>query len=503
MPANDLYFLVTTGPKVSYDSGPLEVIKTTQNPTAEGTESVKTLLLEYLPVEIVNLILVNCFDLSHGRDRSRLPTVILSLSRRFRDISLALPRLWSYLLISHDSKLEGLRLTVQRSRNERLDVEIPSSPTLCPSVTLEEIYPLLLPCVHRISSLIIRDPMIEDRNPFENFIQSSHWPNLRTLRITRSMQDYPQIELQFPSDHFPCIEQLEIHATHIHWHVPFPKSLSKLNLTGWGNASNLDWACFGEFQHLEELEIDNPYLFIFSDTLDLAYIEHGPACILLSLKKFVITNVDWKDMCMLLCFIHAPALQSLSIHLMPYDTRWMKWNPQFSGTVWGQVSYPELRSLRLNNTAVLQDDLVVFLSNMPRSLHHLLIHRDTGRLVPTRHQTITQLLHPELAQLRGQLEKLEFFGVDAVDIALLVRDGSCASLKSIYMDVESSNPEWDSTIEEAENHAAAVNIIRGLVGVDVTLCMPGLNVGSEEEGDWDEALHESDRRWYLAGETSE
>ena len=449
--------------------------------------------LESLPLEIINLIILYSFDGCRDRERSSFPAVILTLSRRFRDISLTLPEIWSYIRISRESKVEIIRQTIQRSRNKHLEVEIlwmnrgsVLASQYAGERTFEDAYPLLAPHTGRIASLRIEDVEIGTPRLFEDFIHSNSWPILHTLSLERCSPDYwidesseEKLDLHITSQSFPSIVELRLEATELR--VPLSNGITVLTLAYWVGPYPLQLVYLRELQHLEQLHITQPFCSIPSYSLEQALQEYGPPIVLSRLQVFTIKDVVWRHVSMLLCFLQTPSLIELSISLEEeeWDDVIDQWFPEFGETAWTQIAFPQLTTLKLENTDALQEDLVLLLSRMPSSLTQLSIHRDRSKSVYARPKTIEQFFRPELARLRSQLTHIKFFGVTTPDIVSLVCDGGCTSLASLILDLESSTFSLESNSwKDAEKHSVALNAIRGLEGVDVELCVPNASVTS-------------------------
>jgi len=333
---------------------------------------------------------------------------------------------------------------------------------------LHHIYELLAPCTGRIVSLHANNPVSPQhfragRVNFEQFFSSNSWPVLRSFSYIHG-SGWRSINLPLTSDRFPSIIYVRLYSMDLS--TPLSRSIIELHLSHCGH-NLVRWAYFGELQHLERLFIDDSCLPHQSESLDEELQLHGPSSNLLNLQVLVIENVDWRDLCLLLGFLRTPNLRDLVIHLGVHFDSLSNWNPEFSGIAWLEVRLPQLCSLELRNTAVIQDDLVSLLTHLPSSLTHLMLRGDQEGFNPSGEDTLRMVLRPELARLRCNLTHIEFFNIRAPDVVSLVRDGGCASLTSIVLDLQPPTFPSLGISKYSAECSTVIGVLRELEGVEV------------------------------------
>jgi len=467
------------------------------------------LLLESLPIEIINQMLVQCFKTSEGRARSRFPADIQSLSRQFQNISLELPEIWAYLRISYDSTMLKINLRVRRSRNRPLEVEITSrwsEPYLDEGpgsyshgeastpdesfylvehlrnikygAMLQEVYQILAPRTNRIVSLDVQEypnykPIVSPNN-FIGFFNSNFWPVLQSCSYHGDyLSGYPidhHTDFSLPPDRFPSIIRLRLYGTV--FRGPLSTNITELHVSFCLTPYPVGLACFRQLPHLERLFIDSGFERIPANSVDDALQSHGPPCHLLNLQVLSMRLSHWTALCMLLCFLQTPNVRHVVIRLSSKSRYGPNLGIAFGGRAWSQVRLPGLCTLELRDGAIPRDNLLSFLTHMPSSLTRLIFADDPGEgLVDISGSNNSPLLlHPDLAGLRGELISIRFRCTPAPDILSLVRDGGCTKLTSIVLDIGSStfHPALGSW-EDFKKHSRAIGAIRQLEGVDVEL----------------------------------
>ena len=165
----------------------------------------RTKLAMELPAPIDRLpneLLMQIFKLSVHESGLELAGV----SRRWRDVILHCPGLWTTIIVEERMSLPKLKTHVARSSESLLDIEI----QLRKEPSLNTVLDVLIPCTHRWRSLVIHcfnDDLLKN---MLTTMKCTTYPSLTHLSI-RSVRNYPpSMASQFYSGSCPRLEHLEL-----------------------------------------------------------------------------------------------------------------------------------------------------------------------------------------------------------------------------------------------------------------------------------------------------
>ena len=172
----------------------------------------KTKLDKLMPAPIDRLsneLLVRVLKLSIRESALEL----VGVSRRWRDVVLHWPSLWTTIRITERMSLPELKTHVSKSSESLLDIEIHLETVPLLSMVLDA----LIPCAHRWRSFIIRCSNHSLLKDMLTMIECTTYPSLTYLSIRNIFREGPpSMTSQFYSRSFPCLEHFELEGNVVH-----------------------------------------------------------------------------------------------------------------------------------------------------------------------------------------------------------------------------------------------------------------------------------------------
>lgn len=174
-----------------------------------------------------NELLMQIFKLSVCQSGLELAGV----SRRWRDVVLYCPSLWTTIRVTERMSLLELKTHVTRSSELPLDIEL----QLWAEPLLNTVLDALIPCAHRWHSLVIHSVNHALLKNMLTMMECATYPSLTHLSI-RSIWDHPPSMLsQFYSGSCPRLEHLELEGHVVHSSVfDVPPGVTSLSLSLFG-----------------------------------------------------------------------------------------------------------------------------------------------------------------------------------------------------------------------------------------------------------------------------
>ena len=156
---------------------------------------------------------------------------LAGVSRRWRDVVLHSPSLWTTIRVTKSMSLLKLKTHVSKSSELPLDIEI----QLWTEPLLNTVLDVLIPCAHRWRSLVIQCSGCSLIKNMLTTMGCTAYPSLTHLSIRNIGGSSLSMISQFHSGSFPCLEHLELKGSAEKSSVfEAPAGVTSLSLGLWG-----------------------------------------------------------------------------------------------------------------------------------------------------------------------------------------------------------------------------------------------------------------------------
>ncbi|KAG8898215.1 hypothetical protein FRB99_007592 [Tulasnella sp. 403] len=368
------------------------------------------------------------------------PVVISHVSSRWRSIALSTPALWSPLMIlDAQIPLKWAKTRLLRSGNVPLDIVMGLS--VRSTDYIDEIFNLVAPNITRWRRFNANIVSLRMTKGLAEYFQPKEAPLLEKLvivsgnpHVTLNNTGYVITPYFQHVKHFPRLEHLEMHATPMSLPISCPK-LKVLSLGKFLPSMILPLVDFIAFLRelllLETLELYGPDL-VFNEELVQA-IENDPLGHSITFPNLKTLKIGWflriRIFVYTMSLVHAPVLEDLALNRCSEEVESELEDEGFDDALshlWAKLSYPHLKSLKLDHMNFMSADLAEqLLSNLPDLRKLWIVHdnkwEDMSEMgtYPLYFQAFTPLeerednsLQPRTEKICPRLEELKTAGVD-------------------------------------------------------------------------------------------